>query len=148
MNESPSVEVKVMDPDAYFGLLESFLDEGKDVLMTPKGNSMLPFIRGGRDSVLLTKPSRTLESGDIVLFRVSGHYVMHRILERNGDRLLIMGDGNIGNTESCRVSDVIGLVTEIHKAGGRIVKPGKARFWRRLRPVRRYILAFYKLFFL
>ncbi len=148
MNESPSVEVKVMDPESYFGLLESLLDEGKDVEMTPKGNSMLPFIRGGRDSVLLTKPSKPLESGDIVLFKVNGHYVMHRILEVNGDRLLIMGDGNIGNTESCGVGDVIGLVTEIHKPGGKIVKPGKARFWRRLRPIRRIILAFYKLLFL
>ena len=100
MNESPAVEVKVMDPESYFGLLESFLDEGKDVEMTPKGNSMLPFIRGGRDSVLLTKPSRPLELGDIVLFKVNGHYVMHRILEVNGDRLLIMAIPSLAGLET------------------------------------------------
>ncbi len=148
MIEKPSVDVKVMDPDAYFGILESFLAEGKDVKMTPKGNSMLPFIKGGRDSVVLTRPTRPFEPGDIVLFRVAGRYVMHRVLKRDGDHLLIMGDGNIYGKERCETSDVIGLVTEIHKENGKVVKPGKARLWKLARPFRKYILAIYKRIFL
>mgnify|MGYP000134470099 CR=1 FL=1 len=31
-----------------------FLSEGREVILKAKGNSMLPFIRDGRDSVALT----------------------------------------------------------------------------------------------
>lgn len=137
-----------MDDAQYFELLESLLDEGRDVTMTPKGNSMLPFIKGGKDSVKLTVPKAPLEVGDIVLAKVGERFIMHRVFAVDGDALTLMGDGNIAGKEHCSTSDVMGLVTEIHKKGDRVVIPGKARLWRFLRPVRRYILAVYKRVFL
>ena len=133
-----------MDDAQYFEMLESFLKEGKDVVMTPKGDSMLPFIKGERDSVILTSPSAPLEVGDIVLARVGERYIMHRIFSVEGSSLTLMGDGNIYGKEHCATTDVIGLVTGINKEGGKTVVPGKAKVWRALRPLRRYILAIYK----
>jgi len=70
------------------------LEEGREVSFTPLGNSMLPFIRGGKDSVrLCKKPS--VEVGDIVLARLPGRYVLHRVVGMEGERLTLMGDGNL-----------------------------------------------------
>ena len=112
------------------------MEEGREV-------SMHPFIRGGKDSVRLKKmPS--VEVGDIILVRLPGpRYVLHRVIEIDGDNVTLMGDGNIAGTESCKKDDVLGTVTTIIKKGKEIV-PGKGRFWRFLKPIRRYILAIYR----
>ena len=133
-----------LDTDLYMKGIEMFIREGKDVEMAPKGSSMLPFIKGGRDSVLITRPSERLEVGNIVLARIGERYIMHRIFAVEGGSLTLMGDGNINGTETCAVKDVIGQVVEVHKENGRVVKVGKGRLWRFLRPVRRFLLAFYK----
>lgn len=145
MSERPEVtEVRLLDQESYFGLLTGLLEEGRTVSMTPKGESMLPFIRGDKDSVTVRKPSGPVGKGDIVLARIGGNYVMHRVFEVDGDSLTLMGDGNIAGKEKCSTADVLAIVTEVRKNGKRVVKPGKGRLWRLLLPVRRYLLAFYK----
>ena len=119
------------------------LDEGREAVITPTGNSMLPFIRGGRDRVVLRRKDG-MAAGDIVLARIGGRYVLHRVLGVSGTHLTLMGDGNIRGTESCTASDVIGTVVEIIRPDGRRCSPGKGRVWRALKPVRRYILAIYR----
>ena len=116
--------------------------EGREVTFTPLGNSMLPFIRGGKDAVRLRK-NPSVAIGDIILVRLPGRYVLHRLIHMDGDRLTLMGDGNIAGTETCTTGDVLGTVTAILRDGKEII-PGDGRFWRRLLPIRRYILAIYR----
>lgn len=118
------------------------LDEGREVCFTPSGNSMLPFIRGGKDSVVLKKKP-AVEAGDIVLVRLPGRYVLHRVIRIDNEELTLMGDGNVSGTEHCSLQDVMGTVTAIHK-GNRTVIPGSGSFWRSIKPIRRYILAIYR----
>ena len=119
------------------------MEEGREVNFTPLGSSMLPFIRGGKDSVILRKMP-TVEVGDIALVRLEGpRYVLHRVIRKDGNKLTLMGDGNIAGTEDCTVSDVLGTVTAIVKRK-RTITPGKGRWWRILKPIRRYILAIYR----
>ena len=121
----------------------SLMEEGREVNFTPLGNSMLPFIKGGKDSVRLQKKA-SVEVGDIVLVRLPGpRYVLHRVIGVDGDELTLMGDGNIAGTEACTKGDVLGTVVAIVK-GSRTVIPGKARLWRSLKPIRRYILGIYR----
>ncbi|MBR1569828.1 MAG: S24/S26 family peptidase [Bacteroidales bacterium] len=120
----------------------SLLNEGREVTFTPLGSSMLPFIRGGRDSVRLRKKP-DVEVGDIILVRLPGRYVLHRLVRVDGDRLTLMGDGNIAGTESCTKADVMGTVVAVIK-GNKEVVPGKGRLWHTLKPFRRYILAIYR----
>lgn len=127
----------------------SFVEEGREVSFTPKGMSMLPFIRGERDSVLLGMPLG-LSVGDIVLARHIGErYVLHRIIRLDGDSVVLMGDGNVAGREYCSRSDVLAKVTRIHR-NGKEVDCGSAshRFlsfmWKILLPVRRYLLAAYR----
>ena len=129
--------------DVLLSGAEAFLNEGRDVVLKTKGNSMLPFIRGDRDSVRLRK-SDSLEVGDIVLVRLPGRYVMHRIVSHEGDVFVMMGDGNLVGTERFCRDEVVGKVVAIIKENGKEVTPGKGRIWKMLRPVRRYLLAIYR----
>lgn len=145
MDKVPQVtEVRFLELKNYFNLVESFLKEGKEVRITPKGDSMRPFIIGGRDSVVLTSLTRSPEVGDIVLAMVKGRYIIHRVIMVEGSRLTLMGDGNVKGTERCVVDDVKGIVSEIHKESGRRVKPGKGRIWRLLLPIRKVLLVIHK----
>jgi hypothetical protein len=119
------------------------LQEGREAVFIPTGNSMLPFIRGGVDRVVLRRRDE-IAVGDIVLVRRDGHYILHRVIGREGDALTLMGDGNLKGCEHCLAEDVIGTVTGVIRPGGKERVPGKGRLWRALRPVRRYLLAIYR----
>ena len=136
------MDKRVLPNEVFLEEVGSLLDEGREVSFTPLGSSMLPFIRGGRDSVRLQK-KESLEGGDIVLVRLQGRYVLHRIIALEGEKVTLMGDGNIVGTESCLRSDVMGTVVAIQK-GKREVIPGKGKFWRAIKPFRRFILAIYR----
>lgn len=121
------------------------LEEGKVVVLKKlKGNSMLPFIRGGVDSVRLRKPEN-VKVGDIVLAVFGGRPIVHRVIAINGTTVTLMGDGNLrGKTEKGDLSNVLGIVDQIISPSGRCRKPGKARMWRRMLPVRKYLLKMYR----
>ena len=133
----------VLPNEVLIGEVAELLNAGREVVMTPKGNSMLPFIRGDVDNVRLRKPE-SLHVGDIALARFGGRYVMHRIIALDGDTVTLMGDGNLQGTESGPRSEVIGVVLEIITPSNRHRRPGKGLLWRRLLPIRRYLLKFYR----
>ncbi len=125
------------------------VDEGVSVTLPVTGQSMLPFIVGGRDSLILQKPTH-LKKGDVVLAWVDGtRYVIHRIIRIDGDRVTLMGDGNIKGVEQCSVNDIKALATHIVRRDGKryFLYNQKRRWlallWKKLRPVRRYLLALY-----
>jgi hypothetical protein len=125
------------------------IEEGQEVIFKPKGVSMLPFIRGGRDSVLLRKADE-LKVGDIALAEISeGRYVLHRIEKIEGEVVVLMGDGNLVGREKCRRKDVMAIAVKIIKDRREIDCQSQghlrnAEIWRRLLPVRRYLLAIYR----
>lgn len=126
------------------------VNEGLEVTMLVKGSSMLPFILGGLDSVALTKPGKVHE-GDVVLARIGGsRYVLHRVMEVTPDRVELMGDGNIRGREICRPEDLLARAVAVVGTDGhrrQLDTPGamrKARLWRKLLPIRRWILAVYR----
>lgn len=110
------------------------LRKGDSVSIIAHGDSMVPKIIGGRDSLCLSPATRPVP-GAIVLARTDLGYVIHRIIAVEADRVTLMGDGNLVRTEHCRPSDIYGTVTSIsgRKASGALI-------WRSLRPVRRYLL--------
>ena len=119
------------------------LDEGREVLMVPKGRSMLPFIRGEVDKVLLSKP-KELKVGDIALAWVDDRYVMHRVIAIDGQKVTLMGDGNLQGREQTTRDQVVGVVVDIITPEGRHHKPTRGWLWRKLLPVRKYLLKVYR----
>lgn len=120
--------------------------EGVSVTLPVNGRSMLPFIEGGRDRVVLQNPVH-LMIGDVVLAWVDdSRYVVHRIIRLDGDNVTLMGDGNLTMTEHCSRSDVKALATHVVSVNGKrryLYSPRqrwKARLWFKLRKVRKYLL--------
>ena len=126
------------------------VEEGVSVTLPVDGRSMLPFIIGGKESVILQQP-RQPQIGDVVLALVEdGRYVVHRIIRIDGDHVTLMGDGNLVGTERCTIANIKALATHVVDAKGKmhqIDTPWRrraAQLWWHLRPVRRYLLAIYR----
>lgn len=122
------------------------VSEGLCVTLPVNGQSMLPFIIGGKESVILQKPEN-LKVGHVVLAWVDGnHYVVHRIKAIDGTAITLTGDGNLGLLEHCQLSDVRALATHVVDPQGRrrdLYTNWRMRavyVWNLLFPLRRYIL--------
>ena len=112
--------MKTLPNEIFFAEVEQLLSEGRDVVITVQGNSMRPFILNGRTRAVLAACDRTtLTEGDVVLFRYRGRHVLHRIVERHGDDLVLAGDGNYRQQERCRTQDVAARMKAVISAGGR-----------------------------
>lgn len=142
--------MKQVSDDQIIGDAVRLVQEGMAVTMLVKGRSMLPFVLGGQESAVLTQPGE-IKTGDVVLARIDDRrYVLHRVMDVSADRVVLMGDGNIRGQEVCRPEDVLARADEIVGADGkhrRLDTPRqkrRARIWRRLLPVRRWLLAIYK----
>lgn len=124
--------------------------EGVSVTFPVNGRSMLPFIVGGVDSVVLVKPEN-LKVGDVVLAQVEGgRYVVHRIVCLDGDAVTLMGDGNLAGREHCLLADVRARATHVVRKGGKrrsLDSFGSrlaAKIWYAVLPFRRWLLAIYR----
>ena len=143
---------KVTVPNAVMlGMAVELLKEGHTAVIMTKGNSMLPFIRGDRDSVELTAPG-ALAEGQIALAQLSpGRYVLHRIISLDGGKVRLKGDGNLVGEEMCRPEDVCAIATKIFRPGKKPQDCTDAGFvrrslrWRKMPyTVRRYTLGIYR----
>lgn len=129
--------------------ISRMLRNGNTVTLRAKGNSMLPFIVGERDTVVLQK-AEAFAVGSIVLACLpDNRYVLHRVYEMKGNCIVLMGDGNLHATECCRREDVAGVMVK-RVRDGRVIditsssERFKAALWRRLLSVRRYLLFVYR----
>ena len=145
------VIVKTMEGDVLTKETIALVEEGRRVVLPVKGKSMYPFIIGGKESVELVKPQAPLKADDVVLAWANGtHYVVHRIIGIDGEEVTLMGDGLCKVVEHCKISDVSALVEYVVAPNGKrryLYTKTRLRFahlWRRLLPVRRWLLAIYR----
>ncbi len=122
---------------------------GEDVEIPTKGSSMLPFIVGGKDTLILTAAPR-VEVGDIVLAKINNTtYVVHRIIAIEGRKVTLMGDGNIKGCEHCTTEQIYAKVKAVIHNGKKVEfdtarHRRQARLWRGLLPLRRIILGVWR----
>lgn len=135
--------------------IRTLVSEGKTVTLTVKGNSMNPFIVHLRDRITIGPwKDDDIRKGTVALVKdTRGSYVIHRIIKRDKDRVVLLGDGNIGFTETATLDNVIGIMHNIDRKG-RIWTPQSTLwrlyswFWMTLTPLRRYPLALWRKLFL
>lgn len=127
------------------------IEEGHTVTITVRGNSMNPFLVDGRDRITLGSFTQDdLQPGAAVLARdTTGRIVFHRIARRNGEILILQGDGNLAQTEETTVSQVMGLMTEAIRKGKRYSADSRtwkwySYGWIKAKPLRRYLLAIFR----
>lgn len=91
---------KILPAAEFFSIVRKKLLAGRNVCFRVTGNSMFPLFRAGRDSVCIRPCSSvTIEKpkrGDIILFCISGKYILHRVMRIEGNRVVTAGDGNRG----------------------------------------------------
>ena len=120
------MEVRTINNTLFFAEVAEQLALGHAVRMRARGNSMLPFIRDGRDVLVLEKPGKdSFRRGRLVLARLllarseEDRYVIHRVVKVQGDRLWLRGDGNLKVYERCSRAEVLAEVTEVVRSGRR-----------------------------
>lgn len=135
--------------------IRQLISEGRSVTITAKGNSMNPFIVDRRDQITLSPfKDEDLRRGCVALVRdVRGEYLIHRVIRREGDMIILLGDGNLKATEKAHVSEVIALMHSIERKGRTISAESLlwkvcSWIWMSLQPVRRYPLGLWRKLFL
>jgi hypothetical protein len=118
---------------------ERLLKGGHMVEFVPRGVSMRPFIEGGRDKVILNT-CKEPKVGIIVLARINGTYVLHRIYKIKDEQIILRGDGNLKGHEVCTFEDIIGRVVRLQGRAGKCKRLTKAQIWRRTPTVLKWLV--------
>ena len=118
------IPVRIVDNQEYMKVVRSILEEGKEVPLVVTGNSMMPFLIGRRDQVLIKRIERPLKKGDIAFFqRENGQYIMHRIhFMRKDDRtgenqFYFIGDGQKNIEGPIKETQIFGVITGVLRKG-------------------------------
>lgn len=96
-------------------LIRESLASGQSVRMHPYGTSMLPMIRQGIDSVVLSPVPENLKRFDIPLYRrENGKYILHRII--SGENLYTCrGDNQFIDETGILQNQIIAVVTGFYR---------------------------------
>ena len=103
--------------DDVMQIIAEKLEAGGSVTFNPKGTSMLPMLRDGDDTVVLSKPKGRLHLFDLPLYRrKDGSYVLHRVVNFGSDGSYTMcGDNQFAVEKGITDDDVIGVVTAFYR---------------------------------
>lgn len=116
------METRVIQNKLFFQEITNRIAEGERVRMRAKGNSMLPFIRDGKDEVVLEKPNKqSFQKGRLLLVQLADkRYVLHRVEKIENNTIILRGDGNLSILETCTVDDVIAEAIAVMRGGKEI----------------------------
>ena len=127
------------------------ISEGKTVSLTVKGNSMNPFFVHLRDQITLGPwKKEDIKKGTVALVKdIKGNYIIHRIVKVEGDKVILIGDGNIGMSETASFENIIGIMYSITRKGRTHQSKGLvwkiySSLWMALMPVRRWPLGLWR----
>lgn len=127
--------------DQMIPLIREQLVAGQNVRLAPRGTSMLPLLRQGRDSVILSPLPDQLRKYDVPLYqRENGQYVLHRVV-RAGKTYTCIGDNQFDLEDGLSHSQMIAVVTAVCRDGKVYPMNGLCqklycRLWHYSRPVR------------
>ena len=98
-----------------FPLIEEGIKSGGKYRFYPRGTSMLPLIREGKDSVVFTEVGE-IKKYDIILYqRDNGDYVMHRVVGVNGEVYDLCGDNQHNIEHGIRKDQVKAVVSGVYR---------------------------------
>ena len=96
-------------------LFRERLAAGQSVRFSPRGVSMLPMLRQGVDSVVLSPLPDRLRKYDLPLYqRDNGQYVLHRVV-KVGETYTCIGDNQFDYEPGLRQEQMIALVTAFYR---------------------------------
>lgn len=120
---------KTLPASALMPEYESLLRQGAELPLVVSGESMLPFLRPGRDTVYLKAPNAPLRRGDIAFYRrFDGSYILHRVYRAEPGKYWFLGDAQIRVEGPLPAACVFACVTAVRR-GARLIRPGSPA-WR------------------
>ena len=144
-------QTKILPPELLLEEYRKLLQEEdiRELPLTVTGNSMSPFLIHGRDTVYLSRLTRPVRRGDILLYRrENGAYVLHRVYAVDPEGYTMVGDAQTELETGIRPNQVIAIVTRVIRKDQEL-RPGSFWWdffetaWLRLLSVRRPIHNFY-----
>lgn len=142
-----------INKEQMFMEISKFIAEGKTVTITAKGYSMNPFLFHLRDQITLGPwTDSDIRRGTVAFVRdLKGNILIHRIIRRNGNTIILEGDGNIGQTEIATLDGIAGIMHSVTRKNR--IYTSKSLVWRTyswiwmaLRPFRLYPLVLWRKF--
>ena len=132
------MQIRSVDNFATFSVVRDILLEGGDVTIAVNGQSMLPFFRSGSKVTLRPIKAEDYKRYAVVFADAGGRFVIHRIINIEGQMVTLLGDGNYNGTETMPKDRVYGVIdcSKMHIFF--------AKIWLWLRPVRRFPLAIFR----
>ena len=124
-------------------LIRERLEAGQSVRFSPRGVSMLPMLRQGIDSVVLSPLPEKLQKYDLPLYqRKNGQYVLHRVVEA-AETYTCLGDNQFVLEPGLEHGQMLALVTAFYRAEKyhSVTEPGYrlyCRLWYHSRGLRRF----------
>ncbi|MBQ9472888.1 MAG: VanZ family protein [Bacteroidales bacterium] len=116
--------------EIIFEAVEERMARGEATVIPFAGKSMEPTLRDGRVKIRLAPvgEGRMPRRGDIVLFRMGGRHILHRVVRREGTHYTMRGDAcaTCEKVESC---DVVAKLDSVIYPNGRCTSCQSAR-WR------------------
>ena len=116
------------------------------IIYTNVGDSMMPYIKQGRDVLVISEVNGRLNKYDVPLYkRDSGQYVLHRILKVRENDYVICGDNRWNKEYGITDRHIIGILTGVIRDGQEIPVTNRkyrisVHLWCDLFPVRAFIL--------
>ncbi|MBQ3016828.1 MAG: S24/S26 family peptidase [Clostridia bacterium] len=100
--------------------IEEILERDGVYASVTNGCSMRPLFKTHRDMIVVTKPTKKLSKYDVALYRVSGKYILHRVIGIDEGRgvYIIRGD-NTYSKEYIPFKKVIGVLVSFNRKGKR-----------------------------
>ncbi len=123
--------------------MEEAFAKDESIRIIPNGDSMLPMLRPGVDSVTLSAVPERLRKYDLPLYRrKGGQFVLHRIVKVGPTTYTCIGDNQIAFERGVRHEQMVALVTSFCKDGKEISVTALSyriycRLWHWSRPIRR-----------
>jgi len=100
---------------------EKEIQQRGQLIYTNVGDSMMPFIKQGRDVLVISKVNDRLKKYDVPLYkRDSGQYVLHRILKVRKYDYVICGDNRWQREYNITDKHIIGVLTAVIRDGREI----------------------------
>lgn len=123
-------------------LFQECLAAGQSVRFSPRGTSMLPMLRQGKDAVVLSPVPQRLKKYDLPLYRrENGQFVLHRVV-KVGEWYTCMGDNQFRKEKGLSHTQMIAVVSAFSRSGKEhSVEEWQyrlyCRVWNYSRPIRR-----------
>ncbi len=91
--------------------IENILQEHRIYIGKTVGDSMMPMVMQGRDTIVIVPPRFPLHKYDVPVYRRGNHYTMHRIVKVTKKGYVICGDNRTHLERDITDDDIVGVLS-------------------------------------